>query len=69
MLLEPCWPCGLMSVICKGQWRAGRLAAAMGRPIFIDVLAGPIIAIGATFLSEHYGMPLMLFSPTGHRPL
>ena len=48
------------SSIAAALGRAGRLDAARG--LFPGVLACGVVAAAATFLSQHYGAPVMLFA-------
>jgi uncharacterized integral membrane protein (TIGR00698 family) len=52
-----------MSDIVKPTWmNRGRDALATGRRYFPGVLVSLVIAVAATFLSERYGGPVMLFA-------
>jgi uncharacterized membrane protein YadS len=42
---------------------ADRPAAERARSLFPGVLACAVVAAAATFLSQHYGAPAMLFAP------
>ena len=45
-----------MSTLTLAGW------PALGRQLFPGVLASSVVAAAATFLSQHYGAPVMLFA-------